>query len=162
TADVVARGDICRGVFLDLLGGHCGARRRRHLARGHGRRVCHRRLAGRLADQPAEVITIRISARTMETAAARIDAHCTKDMPAFVAFDYCVSQLIARCLLSSSKKTNARWNARHKQRGGYAEEASVLDRQENASGSDREINVAWPRADYSRVPYWLYHDPKVY
>ena len=24
------------------------------------------------------------------------------------------------------------------------------------------LNVEWQRSDYSRVPYWLYHDPDVY
>src|SRR6185503_2585703 len=24
------------------------------------------------------------------------------------------------------------------------------------------IHVQWPRDDYSRIPFWLYHDPDVY
>ena len=24
------------------------------------------------------------------------------------------------------------------------------------------IDVEWERKDYSRIPYWLYHDPRVY
>ena len=26
----------------------------------------------------------------------------------------------------------------------------------------KPIKVVWPREDYSRIPFWLYHDPEVY
>jgi anthranilate 1,2-dioxygenase large subunit len=38
----------------------------------------------------------------------------------------------------------------------------VLDGNPQAPGNGAELHVDWPRTDYSRVPYWLYHDPKVY
>jgi anthranilate 1,2-dioxygenase large subunit len=33
--------------------------------------------------------------------------------------------------------------------------------QKAEAGGDR-LTVTWPRPDYSRVPYWLYHDPDIY
>ena len=38
----------------------------------------------------------------------------------------------------------------------------MLDGNPQAPGNGAELHVDWPRTDYSRVPYWLYHDPKVY
>jgi anthranilate 1,2-dioxygenase large subunit len=38
----------------------------------------------------------------------------------------------------------------------------VLDSNTEAPRNGPELRVDWPRTDYSRVPYWLYHDPKVY
>src|SRR6266568_9599259 len=35
---------------------------------------------------------------------------------------------------------------------------AMLDRKTEAEGP----TVNWPRSDYSRVPYWLYHDPEIY
>ena len=52
-ADVVARRDLRGSIFLDRLGRHRGARRRRHVARRHRRRVRGDSPAGGAADQPA-------------------------------------------------------------------------------------------------------------
>ena len=38
----------------------------------------------------------------------------------------------------------------------------MLDRNTEANEPGGDLHVDWPRNDYTRVPFWLYHDPKVY
>jgi ABC-2 type transport system permease protein len=53
TPGLLAHGDLCGSILLDHLGGHCGARRRRHLARRDHGRDRARHPDRRAADQPA-------------------------------------------------------------------------------------------------------------
>jgi anthranilate 1,2-dioxygenase large subunit len=38
----------------------------------------------------------------------------------------------------------------------------MTERESSHSSSGRAGAVDWPRQDYSRVPFWLYHDPAIY
>ncbi len=38
----------------------------------------------------------------------------------------------------------------------------MLDQKTPAPRRNQAPAVNWPRPDYSRVPYWLYHDPAIY
>lgn len=38
----------------------------------------------------------------------------------------------------------------------------MLDHKTAAPRRNQAPTVTWPRPDYSRVPYWLYHDPNIY
>src|SRR5262249_18328151 len=56
--DLVAHGDLRRGVRLDQLGRHRRARRRRHVARSHAGRVRCGRDDRRAVDEPATLIAV--------------------------------------------------------------------------------------------------------